>query len=98
LLQANRLLVVCLSAAGRIDEAKPTLASLAAQCAELGLVRYLLGDGPDLIAVLGALRDDLHSDRWSPTWPQVPSAFLDRIVSEAHPVSSGGAGPPARHD
>jgi serine/threonine-protein kinase PknK len=98
LLQANRLLVVCLSAAGRIDEAKQTLASLAAQCAELGLVRYLLDDGPDLIAVLGALRDDLHSDRWSPTWPQVPSAFLDRIVSEAQPVSSGGTASQTRPD
>ena len=98
LLQANRLLVVCLSAAGRIDEAKQTLTSLAAQCAELGLVRYLLDDGPDLIAALAALRDDLHGDQWNPTWPQVPSAFLDRIVSEAHLVSSGGAGPPARPD
>jgi len=96
LLQANRLLVACLGAAGRTDEAKQTLADIAAQCAELGLVRYLLDGGPELIAPLAALRDDLHSDRWSPTWPPVPSAFLDRILNAAQPISSGGAAPQAR--
>ncbi|HEX3284734.1 MAG TPA: AAA family ATPase, partial [Mycobacterium sp.] len=96
LLQANRLLVACLGAAGRTDEAKQTLANIAAQCAELGLVRYLLDGGPELIAPLAALRDDLHSDRWSPTWPPVPSAFLDRILNAAQPISSGGAAPQAR--
>jgi serine/threonine-protein kinase PknK len=88
--------VACLVAAGRTDEAKQTLANIAAQCAELGLVRYLLDGGPELIAPLAALRDDLHSDRWSPTWPPVPSAFLDRILNAAQPISSGGAAPQAR--
>ena len=96
LLQANRLLVACLGAAGRTDEAKQTLANIAAQCAELGLVRYLLDGGPELIAPLAALRHDLHSDQWSPTWPPVPSAFLDRILNAAQPISSGGAAPQAR--
>jgi serine/threonine-protein kinase PknK len=96
LLQASRLLAACLSAAGRTDEAKQTLASLAAQCAELGLVRYLLDGGPELIALLAALRDDLHSDRWNSRWPPVPSAFLDRILNAAQPISSGGAAPQAR--
>jgi serine/threonine-protein kinase PknK len=98
LMQANRLLVACLSAAGRTDEAKQTLASLAAQCVELGLVRYLFDGGPEVIALLAALRDDLHTGRWDPTWPSVPLAFLDRIMSLAQPVSSGGAAPQPRPD
>jgi serine/threonine-protein kinase PknK len=98
LLRANRLLVACLTAAGRTEEAKQTLATLAAQCAELGLVRYLLDGGPELIALLAALHDDLHNDRWNPTWRAVPPAFFDRIVGEAQPVSSGAAAPQARLD
>jgi serine/threonine-protein kinase PknK len=90
LLQANRLLVACLSAAGRTDDAKQTLAILAAQCAELGLVRYLLDGGPELTALLAVLRNDLHSDRWNPTWPPVPQAFLDRLVSQTQSVASKG--------
>jgi serine/threonine-protein kinase PknK len=90
LLQANRLLVACLSAAGRTDDAKQTLASLAAQCAELGLVRYLLDGGPELTALLAALRDDLHSDRWNQIWPPVPPTFLDRVVSQTQTVASEG--------
>ena len=89
LLQANRLLVAALSAAGRTEEAKQTLANIAAQCAELGIVRYLLDGEPRLIALLTALRDDLHSGQWRPTWPPIPPAFLDRMVSEARAVGSG---------
>jgi serine/threonine-protein kinase PknK len=91
LLQANRLLVASLIAAGRTDEAKQTLANIAAQCAELGMVRYLLDGGPRVMALLVELRDDLRSGRWEPTWPSVPQAFLDNIVSEAHSVGSGAA-------
>ncbi|WP_102141595.1 BTAD domain-containing putative transcriptional regulator [Mycobacterium hubeiense] len=42
LLQANRLLVTALRAAGCTDEAKRLLDALEAQCAELGMHRYLL--------------------------------------------------------
>jgi serine/threonine-protein kinase PknK len=91
LLQANRLLVASLIAAGRTDEAKQTLANIAAQCAELGMVRYLLDGGPRVMALLVELRDDLRSGRWEPTWPPIPQAFLDNIVSEAHSVGSGAA-------
>jgi serine/threonine-protein kinase PknK len=88
LLRANRVLVACLSAAGRTDEAKQTLANIAAQCADRRMVRYLLDGGPLVVALLAVLRDDLNTGRWGPTWPVVPSAFLDTIVSEAHSVSS----------
>ena len=98
LLQANRLLVAALSAAGRTDDAKQTLADIAAQCAERGMVRYLLDGGPRVVALLAELRDDLHSGRWRPTWPPIPPAFLDTMVSQAQSISSGATdqrfGPP----
>ena len=91
LLQANRLLVAALSAAGRTDDAKQTLAHIAAQCAERGMIRYLLEGGPPVVALLAELRDDLHNDRWRPTWPAIPRDFLDTMVSEARRISSGAA-------
>ena len=98
LLQANRLLVATLSAADRTDDAKQTLAHIAAQCAELGMLRYLLDGGPRVVALLGELRDDLHSGRWRPTWPVIPVAFLDTMVGQAQSISSGATdqrfGPP----
>jgi serine/threonine-protein kinase PknK len=81
LLQANRLLVECLSAAGRTDEAKETLASIAAQCAENGMARYLLDGGSRVVALLGELHDDLHGGRWDQSWRPVPPAFLDSMFS-----------------
>ena len=87
LLQANRLLVAALSAAGRTDEAKQTLATIAAQCAERGMIRYLDG-GPQVVALLTELRDDLHSGRGRPTWPTIPPAFLESLAKEAHPAGS----------
>ena len=63
LLQANRLLVAALGAAGRTEGAKQTLAQIAAQCAELALVRYLVDGGPRVIALLAAMRDDLRCDQ-----------------------------------
>jgi serine/threonine-protein kinase PknK len=89
LLQANRLLVASLSAAGRTDEAKQTFARIAAQCAELGMVRYLLDGGPRVVELSAELRDDLHSGRLEPTWPTIPRDFLDNIVSEAQSVNFG---------
>jgi serine/threonine-protein kinase PknK len=57
LLQARRLLVACLAAAGRVDEAKATLATIAAQCAQLGMLRYLLDGGPYVVATLSELHE-----------------------------------------
>jgi hypothetical protein len=91
LLRANRLQVAALSAAGRTDDAKQTLAHIAAQCAERGMTRFLLDGGPRVTALLAELRDDLHSGRWRPTWPAIPSAFLDTLVSEAQSIGSGTA-------
>lgn len=74
LLQANRLLVAALSAAGRTDDAKHTLARIAAQCADRGMTRFLLDGGPRVVALLDELRDDLHGGGWGPTRPVIPGA------------------------
>ena len=81
LLQARRLLVACLAAAERSDEAKATLATIAAQCAQLGTVRYLLDGGPHVVATLAQLHTDQQAGRWRPEWPEVPADFLDRLVN-----------------
>jgi len=88
LLQANRLLVAALGAAGQTDEAKKVLAHVAAQCAELGMVRYLFDGGPQVVALLTDLIDDLQSGRSMPTWPSIPAAFVDRIRVEAQSVGT----------
>jgi serine/threonine-protein kinase PknK len=81
LLQARRLLVGCLSAAGRIDEAKEILATAAAQCARLGMLRYLLDGGPHVIAVLAELQADQQAGWWRSDWPDVPADFLDQAIN-----------------
>ncbi|MFZ2172570.1 MAG: protein kinase [Rhodococcus sp. (in: high G+C Gram-positive bacteria)] len=79
-LQAKRLLVACLAAAGRFDEAKTLLASVAATCARIGFVRYLSDGGPLVVRVLTALREDQRSGHWSPEWPEVPAEFLETAL------------------
>ncbi|MFE5704939.1 protein kinase [Rhodococcus koreensis] len=77
LLQANRLRVSCLAAAGRKVEARQVLASIAAQCADHGMIRYLPDGGPDVMSTLRDLRDEQRHGRWRPEWTPVPSAFLE---------------------
>ncbi|MET8648727.1 protein kinase domain-containing protein [Nocardia aurea] len=80
LLKARRLLVACLAADDRVDAAKKLLATVSAQCAELGSVRYLLDGGPHVLATLAALYEDQLAGRWDPTWPEVPAAFLRTLI------------------
>ncbi|WP_420752681.1 protein kinase domain-containing protein [Rhodococcus sp. O3] len=79
LLQARRLLVDILAAAGRTGEAKGLLATITAQCATLGIVRYLLDGGPHLRALLEDLRADHEAGRWHDDWPAVPDRFWDAL-------------------
>ena len=81
LLRARRLLGASLSAAGRIDEAKTTVAIVAAQCAQLGMLRYLVDGGPYVAATLAELQADQRSGQWRPEWPEVPPDFLDQAVN-----------------
>ncbi|MFC9786602.1 protein kinase [Rhodococcus sp. NPDC127528] len=88
-LEARRLLVACLAAAGHLDEAKDTLAPVAATCAELGLVRFLLDEGPHLVTVVAALAADRRSDRWPSDRPAVPLEFLEEVLVAAEPDARG---------
>jgi len=88
-LAAIRLLVSCLIAGGRVEEAKVRLAEAAAVCAEQGMVRFLPDGGVDVVGLLRALRDDQQSGRWREEWAAVPAEFL-RIVSAAADGDPGG--------
>lgn len=85
MLRARRLLGACLAADGRTDEAKATIVAVAAQCAQLQMLRYLIDGGPHVVATLAALRDDLRDGRWRTEWPEVPADFLDRAVDAVAP-------------
>jgi serine/threonine-protein kinase PknK len=81
LLRARRLLGGSLSAAGHVDEAKATIAAVAAQCAQLRMLRYLVDGGPYVAATLSELRADQRSARWQLRWPDVPVDFLDQAIN-----------------
>ena len=81
LLLARRLLVECLAAAGRTDEAKAMLASIATQCARLGMVRFLPDGGPHIASLLAALREAQQAERWPSEWAPIPASFLTELVA-----------------
>jgi serine/threonine-protein kinase PknK len=83
LLRARRLLGASLSAAGRVDEAKTAVATVAAQCAQLGMLRYLVDGGPYVAATLSELQADQRSGQWRREWPKIPPEFLDQAVNAA---------------
>src|SRR6202008_5138489 len=64
LLRARRLLGATLSAAGRGDEPKTAVATVAAQCAQLGMLRYLVDGGPYVAVTLSQLQTEQLSGRW----------------------------------
>ncbi|SEB46110.1 serine/threonine-protein kinase [Rhodococcus jostii] len=84
LMQANLLLTECLAAAKRIDQAKRTLAPVAAQCADLGLVRLLCDEGPHVLSIITALRDDQRSGNWPSEWLRIPVSFLTEVLTAEH--------------
>jgi serine/threonine-protein kinase PknK len=81
LLRARRLLGASLSAAGHIDEAKAIIATVAAQCARLKMLRYLVDGGPYVATTLSELQADQRSGWWRPEWPEIPPDFLDEAVT-----------------
>ena len=81
LLRARRLLGACLAVAGRTDEAKAVIATVAAQCAKLRMLRYLVDGGPHVVATLSDLQADQRALRWRPEWPDIPADFLDQAVN-----------------
>ncbi|MDF3310654.1 hypothetical protein P3H15_37180 [Rhodococcus sp. T2V] len=79
-LQATRLLVSCLAAVGRDEEAKTRLAGAVAICAEQRMLRYLPDGGEDIEKMLDALHREQLSGSWAPTRPTVPESFLESIA------------------
>ncbi|MGU3582453.1 protein kinase domain-containing protein [Rhodococcus sp. C26F] len=79
-LQATRLLVSCLHAAGRMEEAERTLAWVAAECASRGMVCYLVDGGARTTRALEALHRRMQEDRWPDDWARVDAQFLERAA------------------
>ena len=57
------------------------VATVAAQCAQLGMLRYLVDGGPYVAATLSELQTEQLSGRWRPEWPEIPPDFLDQAVN-----------------
>ncbi|WP_068269376.1 serine/threonine-protein kinase [Aldersonia kunmingensis] len=74
-LLSQRLLVACLSAAGRDDEAKLVLANVLARCAKIGALRFPIDGGPYVVATLAELIGDHRVGAWS----AIPADFIDRL-------------------
>ncbi|MEZ5150001.1 protein kinase domain-containing protein [Rhodococcus zopfii] len=79
-LMVTRLLVGCLFAAGRTEEAEQRLAGMVHICGERGMLRYLVDGGKNTIAVLGLLHTRLRENRWRSDWPTVDEAFVDEVL------------------
>ena len=82
-LRAERLLAACLSAAGRTVEAKLVFGAVLARCADLGMVRFPVDGGEQLVWLIAEIRNDQQMGRSDPTTPQLPMTFLDRILEAA---------------
>lgn len=85
----TRLVVACLHAAGRYEEAERTVAPLVALCGERGLVRHLIDGGPHVVAVLQSLQDRVRTGTLPGGWPIVDEAFLAEMLRLA---DAGGVG------
>jgi ATP/maltotriose-dependent transcriptional regulator MalT len=83
ILRAERTLVECLAAAGRTAEAKQLLGAVLARSADLGMVRFPIDGGEQLVSLIAEIRNDQQTGRSDPMMPQLPMAFLDRILDAA---------------
>ncbi|MCX5042302.1 hypothetical protein OG921_03740 [Aldersonia sp. NBC_00410] len=79
LLQANRLLAVCLDAAGRAEEAEFVLAVVAAQCQPRGMIRFVLDGGPHAPELIERLCRRRLDGPWDESWPELPRAFATEL-------------------
>ncbi|MFE0750550.1 protein kinase [Gordonia sp. NPDC058843] len=79
LLRAQRLLAVCLSAAGRPGEAHDRTLSVLEQCAAAGLVRYPLDGGDEFGRLVEAVEKSVRAGERIVS-ASMPPAFLDRVL------------------
>jgi ATP/maltotriose-dependent transcriptional regulator MalT len=89
-LRAERLLAGCLSAAGRTAEAKLLLGAILARCADLGMVRFPIDSGEQLVSLIAEIRNDQQMGNSDPMMPELPMTFLDRILDTAAGLASKG--------
>lgn len=80
-LHAERLLVSCLWAAGRTDDAEAALIPVAAECARHGLIRFLPDGGPHVVDALTALREHLAEVQGQFMHPDLSDTFVDTVLS-----------------
>lgn len=78
---AQLLLVSCLAATGRTDEARDTLVPMLSICVDTGLIRPLRDEGPWLTSVLRTLEHDLREGQWRDEWPRIPHAFFAMVLA-----------------
>lgn len=88
-LQATRLVVACLHAAGQIEDAERTVVPAVALCGDRGMVRYLVDGGPRVVAILGSLQDRLRGGNLPDAWPIVDEAFLAEMRRLAEAGETG---------
>jgi ATP/maltotriose-dependent transcriptional regulator MalT len=81
-LRAERLLAECLLAVGRAAEAKQLFGAVLGRCADLGMVRFPLDGGEQLVSLIAELRNDHHGK------VRVRDATGDDVVSRSTPRRS----------
>ncbi|MET8427893.1 protein kinase [Nocardia sp. NPDC004860] len=80
-LSAQLLHAACLAAAGRTTEAENALIPVLVSCADIGLIRPLCDDSPQITALLRALDTDLSEGRWETGRPEIPARFLTIVLN-----------------
>lgn len=55
--------------------------TIAAHCAQLGMVQYLIDGGRLVIATMAQLQADKQAGWWPSEWPDVPADFLHRVIN-----------------
>lgn len=81
LLRAQRLLAVCLGAAGRFDEAYDLTVTVLEQCAAAGLVRYPLDGGDEFRRLVEHVASGVRAGERAVAGSVSPD-FLDRVIGD----------------
>ncbi|WP_390479725.1 LuxR C-terminal-related transcriptional regulator [Frankia casuarinae] len=77
-------LAVVHSLTGDTDTALRTLVPAVVAGARCGLVRTVTDAGPELLKIIGELRDASRCRRWPVELPTVPSDYLSKLLATAH--------------